>query len=210
MALKETVLCFKRSLLKEEDWLQGLKTKLNGEKQLLREPKNLLYLPRAKAENDPSHKQLIPYVLVIKDDQILRYRRKGAESRLHGFWSIGIGGHIVETDRNQHSTDRTGYHEGMLREIREEIGNVPTTGLSPEPVAAINDDSTEVGRVHFGLVHILSVPDNCQADYFSEIQDPEFREINEIVEDNRRNPKSYETWTRLCLNKIGPLLSLAQ
>ena len=33
-----------------------------------------------------------------------------------------------------------------------------TAGTS-RPVAAINDDATEVGQVHFGVVHIVRVPD---------------------------------------------------
>ena len=210
MTTQESILCFKRPLLEQLEaglgLFQGLKTELRSEIKLLRDPDNLLYLPRIEAETDPTHKQLIPYVLAIKETQILCYRRNGTESRLHGLWSVGIGGHIVEEDRCQFSADRTGYYEGMLREIQEEIGFVPTKGLSPEPVAAINDDSTEVGRVHFGLVHILSVPGDRPAASFAEIQQPEFREIEHVIEDYRRKPESFESWTRLCLDHIDALL----
>src|SRR5437016_3151552 len=79
--------------------------------------------------------------------------RGGQETRLHGLYSVGIGGHISEEDHGLFSKDR-GYQEGMRRELNEEVaiheGNEAT-------VAVINDDSTEVGCVHFGVVHVLRV-----------------------------------------------------
>jgi hypothetical protein len=61
-----------------------------------------LWMPRSAAECDPSFKQLIPYVVVKRSDTgtIACYRRRGSEDRLHGLWSVGIGGHVDEGDRS--------------------------------------------------------------------------------------------------------------
>ncbi|MBC8001970.1 MAG: hypothetical protein H7X97_05220 [Opitutaceae bacterium] len=42
------------------------------------------------------------------------------------------------------------------------------------PVAEINDDSTEVGYVHFGVVHVMPVPNENVAGRRSGIVGPEF------------------------------------
>jgi len=59
------------------------------------------WLPRAVAEQDPKHKQWIPYVLLRSQAGLLAaYPRQGAEDRLHGLWSIGLGGHIGKLVKN--------------------------------------------------------------------------------------------------------------
>src|SRR5207245_2361404 len=116
---------------------------------------HILYLNRSDAEQDKRYKQLIPYVLVICNDRILRYRRGrgGQETRLHGLYSIGIGGHISEEDHGLFSKG-LGYYEGMRRELMEEVA---IAEMKEAAVAVINDDSTEVGCVHFGVVHVMQV-----------------------------------------------------
>ncbi len=42
----------------------------------------------------------------------------------------------------------------MRRELREEVA---IADLNEAAVAVINDDSTEVGYVHFGVVHVMQV-----------------------------------------------------
>ena len=69
-------------------------------------------------------------------------------------YSIGVGGHISEEDRGLFSQDASGYYDGMWRELKEEVDIEP---LGEAAVAVINDDSTEVGLVHFGVVHIVRV-----------------------------------------------------
>ena len=50
--------------------------------------------------------------------KILRYRRGkgGEETRLHGLYSVGIGGHISEEDSGLF-TQGIGYREAMRREV---------------------------------------------------------------------------------------------
>lgn len=203
MAAEERVLCFKRKLLEELGLFQGLSLEVGKYLPILTSASQLAYLNRTDAEQDRSHKQLIPYVLLICHDRILRYRRGkgGQETRLHGLYSVGIGGHISEEDDGLFSSNR-GYQESMRRELMEEVAidavNVP-------PVAAINDDSTEVGYVHFGVVHLVRVPDESVAGRRSGIVAPEFIPMADAVKD----PSGYESWSRFCLERLDMLLAKA-
>src|SRR5467141_2494757 len=150
MATEERVLCFERKLLEELGVFEGLSLEIEKYLPVVTASSHLLYLNRSDAEQDKRYKQLIPYVLVICHGKLLRYRRGkgGQETRLHGLYSVGIGGHISDEDHGLFSNDR-GYQEGMRRELMEEVA---IDVVKEVPVAVINDDSTEVGYVHFGVV----------------------------------------------------------
>lgn len=107
------------------------------------------YLPRAEVEGDPSYKQLIPY-LVLRDGAryfLMRRTSAGGDARLFERYSIGIGGHVEPGDG-----DLLG---GLAREWREEIA----ADFEPRfiPVGLVNDDTTDVGSVHLGVVFVADV-----------------------------------------------------
>jgi predicted NUDIX family phosphoesterase len=100
--------------------------------------------PRRTMEEDPSFKQIIPY-LVLRDGArwfLMRRTRAGGDARLHDRWSIGVGGHL-----NPGDGDLAG---GLVREWNEEL----VADFVPpfRPVGLLNDDETEVGAVHLGIV----------------------------------------------------------
>lgn len=102
--------------------------------------------PRSAMERDPSFKQVIPY-LILRDGPryfLMRRTRAGGDERLHQRWSIGIGGHLNEGDGD--------IRGGLEREWREEIeaSFVPDFRL----VGLLNDDETDVGSVHLGVVFV--------------------------------------------------------
>ncbi len=104
------------------------------------------FAPRAAMELDPAFKQVIPY-LVLRDAErwfLMRRTRAGGDVRLHDRWSIGVGGHL-----NPGDADLGG---GLAREWREEL----VAGFEPSPrlIGLLNDDTTEVGRVHLGVVYL--------------------------------------------------------
>lgn len=201
MATEERVLCFERNLFEKLGVFHGLCLDIGKYLPIVTASANLLYLNRSEAEQDRRYKQLIPYVLIVCNGKILRYRRGkgGQETRLHGLFSVGIGGHISEEDHGLFSTDR-GYQDGMRRELLEEVAIEVTNDAA---VALINDDSTEVGFVHFGVVHVVQVPDESVARGRSGIVAPEFVAVAEAVKDL----STYESWSRFCLENIGVLLS---
>ena len=203
MATEERVLCFERRLFEELGVFQGLTLDVEKYLPVVTSPSNLLYLNRSDAEQDKRYKQLIPYVLILCNGKILRYRRGkgGQETRLHGLYSVGIGGHISEEDHGLFSTDR-GYQDGMRRELMEEVA---IDAMKDAAVAVINDDSTEVGQVHFGVVHIVPVAIETVVGRRSGIVGPEFIPMVEAV----TNASGYESWSRFCLEHLGLLLSKA-
>lgn len=203
MAAEERVLCFERKLLDELGVFQGLDLDVEKYLPAVTSSSRLVYLNRSEAENDKRYKQLIPYVLLFCKGKILRYRRGkgGQETRLHGLFSVGIGGHISEEDHGLFST-KLGYQEGMRRELMEEVA---VGEAKDAAVGVINDDSTDVGEVHFGVVHIMHVPDESVAGRRSGIVSPEFIPIKEATKDLA----SYESWSRFCLEKLDTLIAKA-
>jgi predicted NUDIX family phosphoesterase len=203
MATEERVLCFERKLLEELEVFQGLSLATEKYLPVVTSVSKTVYLNRSDAEQDKNFKQLIPYVLVLCHDKILRYRRGrgGQETRLHGLYSVGIGGHISEEDHGLFSSAQ-GYQEGMRRELKEEVA---IDEVNEAVVAVINDDSTEVGYVHFGVVHIMRAADENVAGRRSGIASPEFVKIDEAVKDLSR----YESWSRLCLENLNVLMAKA-
>jgi predicted NUDIX family phosphoesterase len=114
---------------------------------------NCRFLERNLAEKDYNFKQVIPYVVVQHEDQYLLIWRtsKQTEARLHNLYSLGVGGHINNTD-----TPSAGSNiilTGMRRELTEEIA--VEGEQSCKLVGIINDDSTDVSRVHMGFVFVL-------------------------------------------------------
>lgn len=104
------------------------------------------YEPRSTMEQDSSFKQIIPY-LVLRDGRryfLMQRTNAGGDPRLHGRYSIGVGGHLNPGDG--------GLLGGLRREWQEELvaAFVPSFRL----VALLNDDTTAVGAVHLGAVYL--------------------------------------------------------
>lgn len=104
------------------------------------------YEPRDRMERDPAFKQIIPY-LILRDGEryfLMQRTDAGGDPRLHGRYSIGVGGHLNPGDG--------GLLGGLRREWDEELvaAFVPEFRL----VALLNDDTTEVGAVHLGAVYV--------------------------------------------------------
>ncbi len=110
------------------------------------------FLDRNAAEHDLRYKQVIPYIMANHGDRylLIQRTRKQTEARLHDKYSLGIGGHVNDSDAND-STDL--IQAGMRREMAEEIRF--TSEESCTFLGIINDDSTEVARVHVGFLYLL-------------------------------------------------------
>jgi len=203
MPSEERVLCFERKLLEEIGVFQGLSLEVERYLPNVTGAAHLVYRNRSEAEQDTRYKQLIPYVLIFCQGKILRYRRGkgGQETRLHGLYSVGVGGHISDEDHGLFSS-HAGYQEGMRRELMEEVA---VRGEKDAAVAVINDDSTDVGRVHFGVVHVMHVADEAVAGRRSGIVTPEFVPTGAALKDL----SAYESWSRFCLEKLELLLAKA-
>ena len=197
MATEEQVLCFERRLLDELGSFQGISMDIDKYLPIITDPSNLTYRMRPEVETDTRYKQIIPYVLIVSNGRLLRYQRGtgGGEDRLHGLYSVGVGGHIAVEDLDLFSQDAVGYHDGMMREVREEVELEPVREAA---VAVINDDSTEVGAVHFGVVHVMHVKDENVVGRRKGIRAPAFVEVQKA----KQTLESYESWSRFCLEEF--------
>lgn len=146
----ENVLVIKTELLGSIVAQSGLITGCEDEvMRLLRTQSE--FMPRPEAENDPTYRQIIPYVAVVRGDEVFATTRlnKGGEARLHGKVSLGVGGHMNEIDR-----EGDWLMHALRREVDEEIalddfGTLTLRGI-------IVDNENEVGRVHLGVFFTLT------------------------------------------------------
>jgi len=121
---------------------------------------NIRWIERSEAETNSAYKQIIPYIVVRQSSgHILCYPRHGAESRLHGFYSCGIGGHIDIEDARD--TFKETISAGMTRELNEELANFREDRVELVYRGIINETESAVGQVHLGLVYTAQ----CLGDY---------------------------------------------
>jgi predicted NUDIX family phosphoesterase len=160
------------------------------------------FMPRPKAEKDPSFKQLIPYVIMTCDGKFLSYVRgkKAGETRLVAKRSIGIGGHINPTDDmplfgNFFDT----YLAAVQREVAEEVS--VETKYKDRVVALLNDDSNEVGQVHLGIVHLWMLDEPKVERREQMITQMGFMAIPELQEIR----DTMETWSQICLDGLAKM-----
>jgi predicted NUDIX family phosphoesterase len=152
--------------------------------------------PRAAMESDPSFKQIIPY-LVLRDGLryfLMRRTRAGGDARLHEAWSIGVGGHVNPGDR-----DLAG---GLLREWHEELvaDFVPEFRL----VGLLNDDTTDVGRVHLGAIYLADAAGQSVAIRETDKLTGGFASPSQVAEVADR----LETWSRLAFEFVEDAFAL--
>ncbi|GIW86853.1 MAG: phosphoesterase [Isosphaeraceae bacterium] len=114
------------------------------------------FRPRSEVEDDPTLKQMIPYVAFRCRDRLFCYTRGGGqgETRLHRLRSLGVGGHVAEEDASGGAT-LAAFEEALRRELSEEV-EVRSPGRLRR-VGLINDDATAVGRVHLGVAYVYEL-----------------------------------------------------
>jgi predicted NUDIX family phosphoesterase len=221
---EERVLVVPTTLFHSLGHFQGFTDDVDRYLPGLLEGEQVSYRPRSEMEQDPSFKQLIPYMLFCHHQpdgsvHLFQYTRGAGqgESRLHAKRSVGIGGHVSTLDTGPgyattgaetghqgaetgHQGAETGhqnvYREGMQRELAEEV--VIETQYTEQCVGLINDDETPVGKVHLGVVHRFDVQSPAIRANESEIQNAGFRPIEEIIADLNQ----FETWSQIVIRAL--------
>ena len=200
----ENVLVIRRSLFDELGAFQGLNFEPEKYLKAILSRGSNFFIPRPEAEGNPDYKQIIPYVLVVFQNTVLHYVRgkRAGEQRLVAKGSIGIGGHMSEEKDKflWHTTDEAAYRAGVEREVNEEIKI--DTPFEDRIVALLNDDSTEVGRVHLGIVHIFKLAEPNVEKREAVITGLTFLPKNELLA--RR--ETMETWSQICVDSLNRLL----
>jgi len=170
--------------------------------------KNFQTMRRGNAEEDPRFKQPIGYATLVnlETKQAFAYKRASNqdyhEKRLRGKWSWGFGGHIEPND----SRNGNPIRESVLREVTEEELEVYGNKGNPSVLGYINDDSNDVGRVHFGILYVIPTYTTKVLPRDPEIEKVEIKTLSEL-EELCSNPEfEVETWSQIALEPLRKLL----
>ena len=165
--------------------------------------------PEGNAELDFTYKQPIGYVAVVNPllKKVFSYLRSSKdeeyeEKRLQGSWSWGFGGHIEPSDTRNGNLIRESVLKWVLRrelEIPERVSDLQILGY-------LNDDSNEVGKVHFGILYLLNTdaPDAGMRDL--EVERVELRTLAGLEELCASPDCNVEHWSRIALEPLRKLL----
>lgn len=201
MAKEEKILVVEKKVVEEAGMFQGLAFDVERYLSKIFIPGVPRFMPRSKAEKDPSFKQIIPYVIMACNGKYLNYVRgtRAGEVRLIGNRSIGIGGHInpIDNEIPLFDTDlRKMYNAAVEREVAEEV-SVETTHTD-RIVALLNDDSNEVGSVHLGIVHYWTLAEPKVGKREQMITQMDFKTLDEL----KKIKNTMETWSSLCVDGL--------
>src|SRR5437016_14565838 len=198
----ENVLVIRRRLFDELGSFKGLNFEPEKYLKAILSRGSNFFIPRPEAESNPAYKQIIPYALIVFQNTVLHYVRgkKAGEQRLIAKGSIGIGGHMNETDESLFAIDEQAYRAGVERKVNEEI-NIDTP-FEDQIVGLLNDDSTEVGRVHLGIVHIFKLKEPKVKKREAMITGLTFLTKEELM--SRR--ASLESGSQICVDSLDRLL----
>jgi len=198
----EQILVITRELLDSLGSFQGINTDVDKYLPTILDPKNNFFMDRGAAEEDPAHKQIIPYVLIRLNGQFVHYScgKAGGEARLHAKRSMGIGGHINPEDKRGDHLGYETYMAGVEREIAEEV--VINGSYTQKIVGLLNDDTNEVGKVHLGVVHLFDIDGTEVKSNEDAIVDLQLSSIAELKGEYH---ESLETWSQFCADILGEL-----
>lgn len=191
----EHVLVIPTPIFHEVGHFQGFSGDIEKYLEVILDPIHASYRPRNEMEQDPTFKQLIPYCIFQCDGQVFSYRRgtDQGEARLHAKRSVGVGGHVSTLDLHGEGSP---YSEGMKREIEEEVHLAAE--WTERCVGLINDDETDVGKVHLGIVHVFELDSTKVTPREKSMIDAGFAPPEELL----RELDEFETWSQICLKAL--------
>ncbi|MGL4464632.1 MAG: phosphoesterase [Planctomycetia bacterium] len=170
----------------------------------LLDPDHLAWMSRRLCETDEDWLQLVPYVVVTAPDPdstaagplVFCYRRgsSGNETRLHARWSLGVGGHV---GRDDGPAGPAAYFAGFHRELHEEV-ELFGRPFTEKVVGLIHDPGTPVGRVHLGVVHLLTLPAPEAVARDRSLVDAGFHPSANALADREQ----FESWSALVLDHV--------
>ena len=202
----ERVLVAPTELFRQIGTFQGFLTESIERYDPLFAPSATTFMRRGDAELDPNFKQLIPYAIFTCKEGgkrlVFAYLRgKGqGEARLRSKWSVDIGGHINDGDLSVGESESV-FEAGTRREIAEEVAlDAKITSFSR--VGLVNDDSTDVGSVHLGVVCRVELDAPRLRSNEPDLLEARFREVGELLAEIDEAPERFESWTVFAMREI--------
>lgn len=170
-------------------------------------------LNRVWCEDDPRFIQILPYItLITKDDKfpcgtgIFTYQRgtKGTESKLHGDYSIGLGGHIEEPAVSPIQVFNE-IVDCIGRELWEEVeldSNVDDTIKNMDHFSLLYDTTRPVDSVHLCMHFVVVVNEkDLGTNEDGNIDKGQFVDLNETIEKSASGSLKFEQWSKVLLEK---------
>jgi predicted NUDIX family phosphoesterase/dephospho-CoA kinase len=208
---KEDVLVIETERLKKIGLFNGIKSNgINKYLKVILDKNSTRFVPRLKAEIDFSHKQILSYVIVEKNNFVLRFVRgvyTNAHSMLRGSLCIGFGGHVQSTDLDlfEQLDNDNGFLNSVKRELHEEL-KIPENCITSNTLkilGILNDDSSDVGKVHIAIILRLNLDKIKLVDVKKlkgekSINQLTFIPIEKLVDDFEK----YEYWSKLCVKEF--------
>jgi predicted NUDIX family phosphoesterase len=114
---------------------------------------------------------------------------------LHAKRSLGIGGHVDETDADGRATPEA-YEMALRRELDEEVA-ISSPGTLTR-VGLINDDSSPVGAVHLGVVYVYHLERPEVVAREDGLADAGFVSIDDVLAGRDR----FETWSQITIDAL--------
>jgi predicted NUDIX family phosphoesterase len=196
----EDVLVFPADSLSQYIDRPGSLTRSVDWESLVRE---IRVMRRSEAEQTFSVIQLVSFFVVESGSKFFTYMRGARlpESRLHGEFSIGIGGHLGPEDQAPlfNFLDPRHGEALMLRELFEELeihwSNIETISFA----GALYDNSRPVSRQHLALVYTVTT--NTTAIRIAEpgfLHRGRFETIGEVLD----HVDDFENWSQIVINFI--------
>jgi predicted NUDIX family phosphoesterase len=154
---------------------------------------NGTFIDRAAAEVDPTHKQIIPYLIFMHQGDVFMMQRKStsSEQRLKNKLTLGIGGHIREEDFILGPS----IAAWAQREFHEEVNFRGSVTI--KPLGIINVNTTPVDQVHAGFVYIIE-GNSRHISIRSELKSGQMVPISECV----RRYEEFERWSQLVIDQL--------
>jgi len=151
------------------------------------------FLWRSEMEQNPSYKQIIPYLIFTHNNRyfLMQRRSTASETRLRNKYSLGIGGHIRQEDMASAS-----IFDWARREFHEEVNYQDT--LEIEPLGILNDDTNPVGQVHLGFVLLLKGKSDAIS-IKSELANGQLVTLDECIE----HKSAMESWSQLVVDTLA-------
>ncbi len=190
--MDEEVLVVPRDVLLPEGAFTGLRAPEEAYLQRIRQ--RGFYRHRGEVEEDPSLKQVIPYVVVRRGEEVFLFRRlgRGGEPRLHELYSVGVGGHIRRADGGEGDP----VEVGLVRELGEELEF--TAPWTARWLGVLNDERNPVSAVHFGLVYEVRTSGEVRVRE-EEVLRGGFVPVADVLSYYER----METWSQLVVEGLG-------
>ncbi len=187
----EEVLVVARDILFPNGHHEGIRQeRLAGILETIRA--NACFRLRSEVEEDPSWKQIIPYLVFVHQGKVFLMQRTAAHTdlRIANLYSLGIGGHLRRNEMNGQD-----IFAWAKREFEEEVDYAGTFKVLP--LGLLNSEATPIDTVHAGLVLLvegdspqISVKDEHKSGRLATLE-----ECEQVFE-------GMETWSKIVLEAL--------